>query len=607
MTARPLEAIDGGRASDGWARLWASDRWPLRELPHNDLHGTVRAGSILFSGISQRWVKEAAKRWVRARLLVGGAPTTMANYVQHVGTFSAWLADRAPGVRSPAGVTRTVLEDWLLAVRASGLAMASKAARVTAVRLFLEEQWEDGLAGLPRNAMIHVGEVPHSRSRLPRGIEAPVFDQFVDPSNLALLPCEQHRAVILLLAFTGLRISSIVTLRRDALQIGSDNHPYLRYVNVKLRREAVIPIGPALVEQLRRQEDSLTGIYGADGTDFLLPSPPEGMQGPSRGGGHHITPLTARRIVKDYVRKAEIRDSQGRLAVWVHPHRFRHHLGTSLVNEGVPLSVIQRVLDHGSIEMTARYAHLDDETVKRDGAIDDRLDAGGGTVAHRERFDQRVGPVMPRRGGGRSEHSRHRAQLRGDLLGVAAVLDEHVERLHHARADVRVGELVATGDRGAAAGEVLQLRLVGVQLRAQAREHANDHQADRRDRDRPPKHDARPAPPGPVFGMAPVDQSPRHHPNVVDPLTENGEQRRQQGERREHGDGGNQHAADATVGLRARGDEGRRLECRRARDGLQAARWSDVRGWDQGHGGRHDENGREGRRRALLSVSSTNT
>jgi integrase len=383
MTATPLEAIDGGRMPVGWERLWAADRWPLRELPHSDLHSTGRAGSILFSGIPQPWLKEAAKRWARARLLAGGAPSTMASYVQHVRAFSGWLADRAPGVSSPAGVTRTVLEDWLLAVRANGLAPGSKAGRVTAVRLFLEEQWEDGLVGLPRTAVIHVGEVPHSRSRrLPRGIEAPVFDQFIDPANLALLPCEQHRTVILLLAFTGLRVSSVVTLSRDALQIGSDNHPYLRYVNVKLRREAVIPIGPELVEQLHRQEKSLIAIYGSDGTGFLLPSPPEGMQGPSRGGGHHITPLTARRIVKDYVRKAEIRDSQGRMAVWVHPHRFRHHLGSSMVNEGVPLSVIQRVLDHASIEMTARYAHLDDETVKREIArFHERVNIRGERIA----------------------------------------------------------------------------------------------------------------------------------------------------------------------------------------------------------------------------------
>jgi hypothetical protein len=150
---------------------------------------------------------------------------------------------------------------------------------------------------------------------------------------------------------------------------------------VKLRREAVIPIGPTLVEQLHRQEESLTTIYGPDGTSFLLPSPPEG-KGSSRGGGHHITPLTARLIVKAYVRKAEIRDSHGRLAVWVHPHRFRHHLGSSMVNDGVPLSVIQRVLDHASIEMTARYAHLDDETVKREIArFHERVDIRGERIA----------------------------------------------------------------------------------------------------------------------------------------------------------------------------------------------------------------------------------
>jgi site-specific recombinase XerD len=382
MTGTPLEAIDGGRAPDGWERLWATDRWPLRELPHSDLHSNMRAGSILFAGIPQPWFKEAAKRWARARLLAGGSPSTMAHYVQHVRAFSVWLDDRAPAVSSPSGITRTVLEDWMLTIRASGLAAGTQACRVTSVRLFLEEQWQDGLAGLPRTAVIHVGEVPHNRSRrLPRGIEAPVFDQFIDPANLALLPNEMHRTVILLLAFTGLRVSSVVTLPRDALTVGSDNHPYLRYVNVKLQREAVIPIGPALVEQLHHQEESLTAIYGPGGTDYLLPSPPE-KKGSSRGGGHHIAPLTARLIVKSYVRKAEIRDSHGRLAVWVHPHRFRHHLGSSMVNEGVPLSVIQRVLDHGSIEMTALYAHLDDATVKREmDSFHDRVNVRGERIA----------------------------------------------------------------------------------------------------------------------------------------------------------------------------------------------------------------------------------
>ena len=70
----------------------------------------------------------------------------------------------------------------------------------------------------------------------------------------------------------------------------------------------------------------------------------------------------------------------------MHPHRFRHHLGTSLVNEGVPLSVIQRVLDHGSIRMTARYAHLDDATVKREmDSFHDRVEYAAADLAARRR------------------------------------------------------------------------------------------------------------------------------------------------------------------------------------------------------------------------------
>jgi hypothetical protein len=53
-----------------------------------------------------------------------------------------------------------------------------------------------------------------------------------------------------------------------------------------------------------------------------------------------------------------------------------------MVNEGVPLPVIQRVLDHRSIEMTALYAHLDDATVKREmDSFHDRVNIRGERIA----------------------------------------------------------------------------------------------------------------------------------------------------------------------------------------------------------------------------------
>jgi integrase len=70
--------------------------------------------------------------------------------------------------------------------------------------------------------------MPRVGFRPPKGLDKRLFDQLIDRENLALLGSEQHRTLILLLAHTGLRVSSLVLLRRDALQTGSDGHPYLR-------------------------------------------------------------------------------------------------------------------------------------------------------------------------------------------------------------------------------------------------------------------------------------------------------------------------------------------------------------------------------------------
>jgi site-specific recombinase XerD len=366
MTAEPLRVLEGGRAPRGWEELWRRDRWRQAELPHGDLADGSDGGAILrFDGLAQAWLKEAAKRWARARLLTGTKPQSVMSYLVDLREFSRWLDDRAPDVASPAAISRGLLEDYMLAVRTSKLAVATRTGRVGSLRAFLQEQREDGLAGLPSSALIHAAELPKVDYRLPKDLDEQVFDQFVDPINLALLRSEQHRTVVLLLACTGLRVSSIVTLARDAVQIGSDNHPYLRYRNVKLSREAVMPIGPTLAEQLARQEDYLTATY-PQGTDFLLPSPPPGAQGRSHGGKHAVSRRAIGHILKSYVRAADIRDRDGRPATWVHPHLFRHHLGTSMVNDGVPLPVIQKVLDHASMDMTARYAHLHDETLRRE-------------------------------------------------------------------------------------------------------------------------------------------------------------------------------------------------------------------------------------------------
>jgi integrase len=367
VSVAAVQQLGDDAAPRGWEALWGRDRWPHDLLPSADAQSEHR-GVLRFDGIAQPWLREAAKRWVRIRLLSGTTFGSMRVYLRDVVIFSEWLAAHAPHVLAPLGITRVVLEDYLLWVRRSALANATRRRHVSAVRQFLAEQAEDGLAGLPRGAVIHGAEVPAVPGRPPRGIERTVFEQLIDPANLALLASEKQRTIILLLAHTGLRVSSVVTLARDALEVGSDGHPYLRYRNLKFKREAIIPIGPQLADQIRHQQVYLDDAYGPDGTSFLLPNPPVGERGHQRGHGgqRHIATQSVGRLVKAYVRKANVRGSDGELALELHPHRFRHHIATSLVNDRVPLPVIQRILDHASIQMTSVYAQVSDETVARE-------------------------------------------------------------------------------------------------------------------------------------------------------------------------------------------------------------------------------------------------
>ena len=361
MGAEPLRAIEGGAAPRGWEGLWPRDVWFGSELPHGDLPSSYRGEETLrFERICQPWLKEAAKRWARGRLLADTAPRTMSAYLVSVRHFSQWLAEHAREVSAPALLSRPVLEDYMLWVRhETEWKPATRNQRLLAVRLLLEEQREDGMAGLPAGAVIHGSEVPRVDPGLPKTLPSGVFAQWVDPANLAVLG-ERDRTIVLVLAFCGFRVSSVVTLRRDCLELGSDGHPYLRYFNVKGSREAMLPIPPLLAEQLRHHEDYLAERYPA--TEWLFPSP---VHRGAKRGVFHINPSTVANVIERNVRKAEIRSGDGKLALDVHPHLFRHHVGTSMVNENIPLTVIADVLDHGSIEMTARYARMRDETIKQ--------------------------------------------------------------------------------------------------------------------------------------------------------------------------------------------------------------------------------------------------
>jgi len=179
MSEPAFRVIDGGRAPYGWEQLWARDEWRGSELPHGDLSGGLGEETILrFEGLEPPWIKEAARRWARARLLAATAPQSMKGYLSELRAFSHWLLEHAPPptLATPAAITRELLTDYVLFVRTSRLAPATQQRRIGVLRAFIAEQRHDGLAGLAHEAVIHAAEIPSVDYRLPRQLEPDIFE-----------------------------------------------------------------------------------------------------------------------------------------------------------------------------------------------------------------------------------------------------------------------------------------------------------------------------------------------------------------------------------------------------------------------------------------------
>ena len=69
--------------------------------------------------------------------------------------------------------------------------------------------------------------------------------------------------------------------------------------------------------------------------------------------------------LNNLARKCKIQDENGKL--WhFESHQFRHTVGTQMINQGVPQHIIMKILGHCSPEMTMRYAHIHDETLRKE-------------------------------------------------------------------------------------------------------------------------------------------------------------------------------------------------------------------------------------------------
>ncbi len=183
---------------------------------------------------------------------------------------------------------------------------------------------------------------PHARTKITAEDMRRLCEQ-PDPFTPA---GKMHRALLLTLATTGLRISEAVTLTMDQIH----------EVERKGKRGYVIDvIGKNDVET---REVSLGSEAHAAIQTWLTARPVAspwiftgfGGRGSRDPRTNHIHPVSAWELVKRYAKRAELEH--------VKPHDFRRFVGTKLAEDDIRKA--QRQLGHKNINTTARHYVLDE-------------------------------------------------------------------------------------------------------------------------------------------------------------------------------------------------------------------------------------------------------
>jgi integrase/recombinase XerD len=154
-------------------------------------------------------------------------------------------------------------------------------------------------------------------------------------------PTVQRRALWEVFYSTGGRISSILAIKMEDLQLDA------RRIIFRFQKgggEHVVPLTKTAAETL--------GVY-LEWRDEALKARGVESQCLWIGvfGREAVRNQTVRRWLKEDALKAGIAER-------IHPHRIRHSAATHMLEHGADLRVVQELLGHTSLDMTAQYAKV---------------------------------------------------------------------------------------------------------------------------------------------------------------------------------------------------------------------------------------------------------
>jgi integrase/recombinase XerD len=275
-----------------------------------------------------------------ARIEKGLAANSVDAYGRDLRRYAAHL--ETLGVAGWESVSRAEVQAHLAELVRLGLSARSQARALSAIRSLHALLVAEKLASLDPTDEI---DAPRPGRRLPGLLSRDEIEALLAAPDPRKAAGRRDRAMLELLYATGLRVSELVTLELNDVDLESR----MLVARGKGSKERVVPVGAPAAEALK--------AYLSGARDVLLRG--------RRSKDLFVTPrgrrMTRQGFAKLLARHARTAGIRRRVS----PHKLRHSFATHLLEGGADLRAVQAMLGHADVSTTQIYTHVDGTHVRR--------------------------------------------------------------------------------------------------------------------------------------------------------------------------------------------------------------------------------------------------
>lgn len=189
-----------------------------------------------------------------------------------------------------------------------------------------------------------------SGDSVPKVLNEEQLERLFTTQNLNKKSGIRDRAILEVLFSTGLRVSELVSLNVEDINLKSKEFTVIG----KGRKARTVYLSDSAIHWLERylatRKDDFKPL-------FLRYSGKKMDEGDFEGESLRLTARSVQRLVKKYITRAGI-------SVDATPHTLRHTFATGLLREGADIRSVQELLGHSNVSTTQIYTHVTNQQLK---------------------------------------------------------------------------------------------------------------------------------------------------------------------------------------------------------------------------------------------------